>query len=230
MEDDGEKKKAGRPKKSEGFRHAQTFRVDENDRNELVAAATAKQYSVSDEIEYRLTRYKDFARIFDGFFNDKASREFFNTLAAVIGRLRRRARENGMSEVETRAALKTAIDHIAEIFFWQGGEVSSAPEGYHREGALQNNPSPEIIGYSAASDHMHFESVYDRCDIMDDFCTNRIRNLWSGDGSISEEADQGFEESPPTRSLDEIMEEGHQRAAEKKAKAMKKKGVPDASS
>ncbi len=96
------------------------------------------------------------------------------------------AKRANLDEIQTRIALKRALDHISEINFWTGGEISPPPDGYI--GKMEEPPRkrhelpPAAMGYSIASEVLMSDMVWDECQIMSDF-NETIKDHWSGDGT-----------------------------------------------
>ena len=227
MTDDAEtapKKRMGRPPKaaSEVKRHGVAFRVNDRLREQIHRSAEENQRSVAEEVEYRLQLSATVAPLVEEMASDNATKELFRVLAKTLRAVRTVAKRANLSETDTRIALKRAFDHVGEINFWTGGEVSDPPEGYIRK---MNEPPqkmherpPAVIGYSIASDVMISNSIWEECKVMDDF-GDVIRDYWSGDGTKLLDANPVATPDVPSKSLTNIMAEVNPR--DRKARVKK---------
>ncbi|MCJ2069337.1 hypothetical protein MKK75_11080 [Methylobacterium sp. J-030] len=215
MTDDADatpKKRMGRPPKpaSEVKRHGVAFRVNDRLREQIHKSAEENQRSVAEEVEYRLQLSAAIIPLVEEMSSDKITKELFRTISKTLKNVRIIAKRANLNEIDTRVALKRAFDHISDIYFWTGGEIASPPTDY--AGSMDRHPrkkhemSPASIGFSAASEIMISNSIWDECVAIDDF-NEAIVDYWSGDGKTSLNVQPVSAPEPSGRSLEEILAE-----------------------
>jgi hypothetical protein len=181
-------------------RHNIAFRVNDELRARLQSAADAAQRSVSEEIEFQLQRARDLGIILDGILRDGVTADLFKSLSETIRKVRLIADKRGFDEKQTRQALKAAYDHIGEIYFWTGNQITHPPEGYTGQSSVDD--SPAAVGYGTAAYAMDWND-----DLLnEEFTDGRISNYWSGDGRDTKLVNDAIaQREASVRPLSEIM-------------------------
>ncbi|WP_157080567.1 hypothetical protein [Methylobacterium variabile] len=194
MSDDAPKKRMGRPPKpvAEVKRHGVAFRVNDRLREQIQQSAEENQRSVAEEVEYRLQISATVGSILEEMTKDKSTRDLFRSISKTLKHVRSTAQRANLNEIQTRVALKRAFDHISDINFWTGGEISPVPDGYigkaDQPPVKRHEMPPAAMGYSIASEVLMSDMVWDDCKIMEDF-GKKITDCWSSDGAKSIAAD-----------------------------------------
>lgn len=176
-------------------------RVDIKQALEAIAAQNGR--SLAQEVERRLEKSLENSGsavakdLLYGIFSEEQrlylsrnldAARFVEYITEAHMRITRLAREGGLSEIDTRAALREASSFLAAWFMWDGEVVSRAeiPKG----GRLIDQP-PAIIGRKVAEDFMLYLNAMHDGGALQDALDERIRNVYSGDGrtQISQETE-----------------------------------------
>ncbi|KAA2241163.1 hypothetical protein [Salinarimonas soli] len=202
MSAEHEKRGPGRPRKHpvEAARRNITNRVSDEVYQSIVAASKISGRSLSEEVEARLE--KSIQR--DIILADQLTTELHTSIAETIARIRRTAEKVGWTEDQARTALRTALNHIVQIYTWDGeSDISTPGAGSSTAGQGDKGRSPEMFGFWTADDAMVWNN-----DIMHEEFSLHVSNRWTGDGSESRYVGPAPnpEGTPPgTKPLSEIM-------------------------
>jgi hypothetical protein len=194
---------AKRGRRPAGKRATFRFRLTDELRDKLSAAALTAGRPVSEEIEQRLEQsflvtealYKLFGS------STPATYELIKSLSESLKRIRAFAERHNYGEERTRLAMRAAIERLVEIYFWDGsGDSSLGPSGVASKPPVHTSRRPpKETGWEVAEWAMFWNG-----DMMrDEFDGGRLSNIWSGDGTKSRQVREPL--SPPDDPLEGML-------------------------
>jgi len=173
-------------------------------RERLGREAEASGRSLAQEVERRLEMSFEMMPLIEGMVSDRATLQLFQVTARVLRAVRKSAKKKGWTEIETRQALKQALEYIISVNFWTGEEVAGPPDGYPVHGKERGPTSPAQFGYDAAADVMIYGSVWEECDLQSDF-GEVVLDRWSGDGTTPQDVEIASANANDPESLNDIV-------------------------
>jgi hypothetical protein len=148
------------------------------------ASAQLSGKSLSEEIEQRLENsVKSIDLVSQLFGTSPVAIELLKSLSQTFHKIRNIAINKGLSEAETRLALRSAFDRIGDVYFWrEGQEPYTGPTGSMDKPPVHTaDKPPGDMGWEIAEWSMFWND-----DLMrEEFEAGRLSNVWSGDGRES---------------------------------------------
>lgn len=191
-------------------------------RSKLDAAAAENGRTLAGEIEARLASTFDdpLAKAFRTSAaayvrnNERSVGAFLGAIAETFQKIDEASKKKSLSELDTRIAMRAAIDRLKFYYLWIGEASSPYPDGYKRKSRTHAvEMPPGAMGHNLASSIAEWNLAWNDEPVPSDTAEGRVANHWSGDGSTievqseigSDAAASIDEEIKSGLSLDEIM-------------------------
>ena len=196
-----------RARGSEPARAPVTTKITPRLRNRLEASAAKGTRTLGSEIEHRLdlsfrldlTGKEGIGAIFD----NQSATDFMSSIGSVFGDLLKACADRGLSEMETRKALRAALSVLVSHHLWMGEVFPEAcGDASAGSGKLRDLP-PGQFGRRFAAEHMVWDAAWSDRAAVDDALDGRVSNRWTGDGSVIELGEPP-QPKPPQRDLSDL--------------------------
>lgn len=163
-------------------------RITDDLRTRLEASAQENNRTLGSEIEHRLELSFKFefgsTQGVSALSHSRAGTLFLQSIGSIFGLVLLEAKQRGFSELETRDALKGALEVIASRHLWTGQKPPDDAASYLFQ--EMNKLQPTDFGQQLASAHLQLDSYMTEQKVIKDFYSNKIIDHWSGNGTVAE--------------------------------------------